>query len=293
MVRYILALLITFTVTTSLAAENLFEAYAKVLLNGEHSGYIISRYEFDAKKNQFSSVYFLKTAKNAGDITESLKATAEADLTPVSYEYTSVIGKETKTIDAKFKNGTMTAVVKTNGKVSRIEKKIPKGTFLSSFLVYVMMKSKEGLKSDSNYGYEAIAEEDGSIQKGQALVGKEEVFNGFKAFKILNTFKGEKFLSYVNDHGEVLGTNVMAQGVNSEVVATAADATKGQSVNDTLLAALFGSVPKGENNVASRAKKGLTPATTSPGKKEGIPGGEGILIKSETENTKTKKEKGN
>ncbi len=292
MVRYILALITIFTATTSFAAENLFEGYSKVLVNGQHSGYVISRYDFDSKKNQFHSAYFLKTGKGAGEITESLKAIASADLTPISYEYTSVVGKDTKTIDAKFKNGTMTAVVKTNGKISRVERKLPKGTFLSSFLVYLMLKSKDGLKSESKYEYQAIAEEDASIQKGQALVGKEETFNGFKAFKILNTFKDEKFLSYVNDRGEVLGTNVMSQGVGTEIVSNSIDATKDQPVNTALLSAIFGSVPKGENNVAARSKKGLIPATKSPGKTEGIPGGQGILIKPSSENSKSQSEEG-
>lgn len=293
MVHYMLALLITFTVTKSYAAENLFEGYSKVVVNGQHSGYVISRYEFDAKKNQFHSTYFLKTGKGAGEITESLKSIATADLTPVSYEYTSVIGRNSKTIDAKFKNSTMTAIVKTNGKISRIEKKLPKGVFLSNFLVYLMLKSKEGLKSESKYEYQAIAEEDGSLQKGQALVGKEEAFNGFTVFKILNTFKDEKFLSYVNDRGEVLGTNVMSQGVSTEIVANPSEATKGQSVNSTLLAAVFSGVPKGENNVASRGKKGLTPNPKAGGKTEGIPGGEGILIKPANDGTKMKNNEGN
>ena len=187
-----------------------------------------------------------------------MKAVATSDLTPISYEYTTIVGKDTKTIDAKFKKDVMSAVIKNNGKISRVEKKIPKGTFLSTFLVYLMMKSKDGLKSESKYEYQAIAEEDAGLEKGQALVGKEEHYNGFKAFKILNTFKNSKFLSYVNDHGEVLGTNVMSQGVSTELVATAAEATKGLPVSTTVLSAIFGSVPKGDTNIVSRTAS--TPA---------------------------------
>jgi hypothetical protein len=292
----ILALTVSFSAVTEAAPkpEMLFDGYSKVIMGGQHVGYVISRYQFDAKKNLFLSDYFLKTGKAGGEITESLKAVATADLAPVSYEYTSVIGKETKTIDAKFKNGKMSAVVKTNGKVSRIEKQIPKGTFLSTFLVYLMLKSKEGLKSESKYEYQAIAEEDGSIQKGQALVGKEEVFNGFKVFKILNTFKGSKFLSYVNDRGEVLGTSQLGQDVGTELVAHPADATKDQAVSDTLLSAIFGSVPKGDNNIAFRSAKGLTPAAPGQGKFEGAPQGQGIEIKAGgAPRTKSSPAKGN
>ncbi len=287
MVRSLCALLLLSFALQAQGADTLFEGYAKLVVNGHHVGYVISRYEFDSKKNQFASAYFLKTGKGGTEVTESLKAFATADLVPLSYEYTSVVGKDTKTIDAKFKNGTMSALVKTNGKISRVDKKIPKGTFLSTFLIYLMMKSKEGLKSESKYEYQAIAEEDASIQKGQALVGKEETYNGFKAFKILNTFKDSKFLSYVNDRGEVLGTNVIAQGVSTELVGSMAEATKDQAVSSTLLSAIFGSVPKGDNNIIARARA-VTPATKNQTKTEGVPAGEGLQIKAETDKKEEK-----
>lgn len=286
MVRFTLILSLIFS-STFAHADVLFEGYSKIMVNGQHSGYVITRYEFDPKKNQFTSSYFLRTGKNTGEITESFKAIAASDLAPISYEYTTIVGKDTKTIDAKFKKDNMSAVVKNNGKVSRIEKKIPKGTFLSTFLVYLMMKSKEGLKSDSKYEYQAIAEEDGSLEKGQALVGKEEHFNGQKAFKILNTFKNSKFLSYVNDHGEVLGTNVMSQGVSTELVATPEEATKGFPVSNAILTTVFGGVPKGDNNVVARSAS-LPKQDAMVGKKQGVPGGQGIVIKAQPEKADSK-----
>lgn len=185
----------------------------------------------------------------------------------------------------------MSAVVKTNGKISRIEKKIPKGTFLSTFLVYLMLKSKEGLKSETNYEYQAIAEEDGAIYKGQALVGKEETFNGFKAFKILNTFKDSKFLSYVNERGEVLGTNAMGQSIATELVTRPGDATANQSYSANILKTLFGMLPAGEANVKVRAQRlqerelQVPEATKQLGVPQGAPG-QNIQIKSQP----TKKE---
>lgn len=274
----------------SARADILFEGYSKILSGEDQIGYVISRYEFDAKKKTFVSTYFLKTGKGPSEITESLKAIADSELAPISYEYTSLAGKETKTIDAKFKNGNLSAVVTTNGKIQRLEKKIPKGTFLSTFLVYLMLKSKDGLKSETNYEYQAIAEEDGGIYKGQALVGKEEVFNGFKVFKILNTFKDSKFLSYVNERGEVLGTNALGQAITTELTAVPGDATANQSYSANLLKTLFGGVPAGTANVAARAKKlkedesNVAPAT----KGVGVPQGQGILIKAQPEKEETK-----
>jgi len=271
MVRTILSLLLSVAVLPSWAhAEVLFEGYAKVLSGDQHIGYIISRYEFDEKKKLFSATYFLKTNAAGSDITESLKALADSELAPISYEYTSVVGKDTKTIDAKFKNGTMTALVKASGKpVDHLEKKIPKGTFLSTFLVYLILKSKDGLKADTKYDYQAIAEEDGAIEKGTASVEKEEVHNGIKAFKISNTFKDSKFLSYVTAHGEVLGTDAVAQGVSTQLVATAAEAEGTVPVSQGLLKTIFGTIPTGQGNVVATSKPVATAspvpaATTTP-----------------------------
>lgn len=280
MVRFILILSFLATAITA-KADVLFEGYYKISAADKHVGYVISRYEFDNKKKQFIATYLLKTSGGGMDVTESLKAYSDAELGPISYEYTTVAGNESKTVDAKFKNGTMTASVKEGGKVNRIEKKIPKGTFLSTFLTYLMLKSKEGLKSETKYEYQAIAEEDASIQKGQALVNKEETFNGFKAFKILNTFKDSKFLSYVNERGEVLGINAMGQGISTELVGTPALATAGLPVSQTIVKALFGNIPAGLENIVSHAEKvkGDMKNQPAPTKQQGVPQGQGIILK--------------
>lgn len=282
MVRtYAVILLAILILPLSSHAEILFEGYSKILSGDQHIGYVVSRYEFDSKKKQFISTYLLKTGKGNNEVTESLHAVADSELAPISYEYTTLAGKEAKTIDARFKAGTLSAMVKTGGKVQRIEKKIPKGTFLSTFLVYLMLKSKDGLKSETNYEYQAIAEEDGAIYKGQALVGKEENHNGFKVFKILNTFKDSKFLSFVNERGEVLGTNAMGQNITTELVANPSDATTGQSFSSTILKTLFGNVPAGTNNVVSQNEKIKSTPSATPSKQSGVPQGEDINLKAQ------------
>jgi hypothetical protein len=259
-------------------AEVLFEGYAKILSNGSAIGYTISKYEFDAKSKKFISTYFLKTSGQGTEITESLKAFANADLAPISYAYTSIVGKETKTIDAKFTGLKMTAQVKAGGKTNTIRKDLPKGTFLSTFLVYLMLKSKDGLKTDSSYDYQAIAEEDAEVYKGQASVGKEDAYLGLKAFKVQNKFKDVRFISFVNERGEVLGTSSDAQGVSTELVADPAQATTGFPLSAGILKSLFGEVPAGKTNLVSKSAA-IQPA--NPGKQEGIPQGQGIQIKAE------------
>lgn len=292
MVRFILMVTCLFTTLTSLKvhAEILFEGYAKILSSDQHIGYVVSRYEFDNKKKRFTSTYFLKTGKGPTEVTESLKATADAELTPIAYEYTTLANKDVKTIDAKVKNGVLTATIKNGGKIQRVEKKLPKGTFFSTFLVYLMLKSKDGLQPETNYEYQAIAEEDAAIYKGQALVGKQELYKGFSVFKILNTFKDVKFLSYVTERGEVVATNAMAQDIISELVAVPTDATMNQSYSSAILKTLFGNIPEGTANVAARAVKlkESESQAPAPGKQLGVPQGQGIIIKAQPEKSESK-----
>lgn len=257
-----LALLINLITPSTHASDVLFEGYYKILSADQHIGYVINQYKFDPKKKQFQSTYLIKTGKGNLETTESLKAFADEKLNPLSYEYTSLNSKESKLIDMKFKGLQMTGTIKQGNKISRIDQKIQKGTFLSTFLVYLMLKSPEGLKTDTNYSYEAVAEEEGKVVKGQALVGKEQDYNSTKALKVLNTFNDIKFLSFVNDRGEIVATNSLGQGIATELVSDSKEAIGDFSVNSSLLKTLFGAVPLGKENVLS--KKRTSPPATVP-----------------------------
>lgn len=269
----------------------LFEGYSKIVNGGVHIGYIVSRYEFRPKDQRFYSTYYLKTGPLGSDITESLQAVADKKLTPISYQYTSIVGKEVKTIDAKFEKRKMTAIVKTTpekgpAKVVTVREDLPKGSFLSTFLVYLMLKSKEGIQTDSKYEYKAIAEEDAKVIAGEALVGKQEKYNGFQTFKIFNRFKDARFVSYVTDRGEVLATSSPATGVSTELVAKPSDATGNFPVSTPILKNLFREVPLGINNAVSkklRLDSMMAPPAPPNPKQEGVPQNQGIVIKASTD----------
>jgi hypothetical protein len=282
--RLLLSLVLIFT-GASLKAEVLFEGYSKVLSGGVHVGYVINRYEFDSKKKQFISTSFLKTNDAGGGITESLQAYAGEDLRPISYNYTTLVSGQPKTIDAKFEKGKLLATVHDGGKDQKIVKDIPKGSFLSTFLAYVMLKSPQGLKPDTKYEYQAIAEEDAALVKGIAFVKSFEDFGGLKAMKVLNEFKNSKFISYVNEKGEVLSTRSPIQGIATELVPLPSMATMNMQIPTALLKKLFGDVPLGQKNEVSKAhhEGKLTPSpepTKKPAtKQEGVPPGKGLHLK--------------
>lgn len=245
-------------------AEILFEGYSKILSGGVHVGYVVARYEFDNQKKIFTATSFLKIQQLNGGITESIKATASEDLKPLSYSYTALVGATTKVIDAKFEKNKMVATVKEGGKVVKVSNDLPKGIFLSSFLGYVILKSPQGLKAETKYEYQAIAEEDAKIEKGIAVVKNAEPYSGIKAFRILNDFKGTKFVSYMTEKGEVLSTKSPAQSIATELVATAAEATAKFNVSQALLSSLFGGIPEGKENAMTRAALNSATSTAPP-----------------------------
>ena len=291
--------------------EVLFEGYSKIISSGVHVGYTIQRYEFDSKKKEFSTISIVHTGKDAGNITESLTARSNMTLQPVSYQYTSIVAGKAKTIDAVFKQGQMTATIRDDKTPSVIKKKIDPGVILSSFLAYLMLQGKVGLKPGTNYGYNAIAEEDATVASGTAFIEKEEQMNGISTFKVTNSFKGATFESYVTFKGEVIATRSPKEKLSTELVATMQEATAGQSFNNASVRALFGETPQGTENAIARKASSIpkskladsTPTTATPKasaskqkildaepdpgaespKKSGVPPGKGIISKPETQ----------
>lgn len=301
----ILLFIAVFCITTK--AETLFEGYAKVISDGSHVGFFISKYEVDNKKKQWIAKTYLKTNAQAGNINERLTAVASDDMTPISYVYTSMTGEVdkknavTKTIDAQFKKGKMTATITETGKpVQKISKDIPKGVFLSSFLVYVMGKSPKGLVVDTKYDYQAIAEEDASIEKGMAFIKNQEDFLGQKVFRILNDFKKNQFISYVNEKGEILSTRSPAIGISTELVAQPSIALGNLSMSAVIVKSIFGEIPLGINNEVARLfqeqkkPKDTAAAPANPsvgqGKQEGVPPKKGLILKTQSQPTKPETE---
>lgn len=297
--KYVFLFLYLFCSQSFAEVTILFDGYSKVLSGSVHIGYVVNRYEFDNKKNQFISTYFIKTNELGGNLTESLKAYATKDMKPLSYQYTTLLGKQTKTVDAKFDKNKILATITDGTKVEKINKVMDKGVFLSTFLAYTMLKSPKGFQVDTQYNYEAVAEEDALITKGVAIIKNQEMYNGNKVYKVINEFKDSKFVSYVNERGEVYATKSPAQSISTELVAQPSEATNNMSIPIPLLKALFGEVPTGQNNELSKLRNAGAPkiapqATTDtaagqapvspsptliPGKQIGIPTNKGLQLK--------------
>lgn len=245
-----LALTITL-VSTIGQATVLQEGWYKIISGGQHVGFIALRYEFNESKKQFVATSFTQTNPMAGNIKESLVATSAQNLDPVSYQFTSTIGQLVKTIDAAFSKGVMSAKVSEAGKTESVQNKIQKGTFLSQFLIYLILQNPKGMKVGNKFAYTAISEEDTKIQNGEAYVSAIEKVNGIDAYKILNDFKGAKYISFVTPKGIMLLTKDPVKSLSTELVASADEATKGFDVNKKTLTLLFKNLPASALPVAT------------------------------------------
>lgn len=260
MVAMLQLLLVTSVCLLSTArAEVMFEGYSTVRSGEKQIGYVVQRYEFDAGKKKFTSTYYLKTNKEGGDITESLKAQCNDKFQPLNYQYTTKVGETIKTVDAKFKGKTMTATVGDGKTEKKSTSKVEDGVFLSTFVGYLMLQN--GYKVGKSFKYRAIAEEDAKIEDGTATIKTEQKLNGQTVYIIANRFKGADFTSLVNAKGEVFKTESPLQNISTELKASKEDATSGFTLPPDTLKTLFGQVPDGKKN--SLVAQNSNPATTA------------------------------
>lgn len=302
-------------------AEIIFEAYYKIFLSDLPVGYSVERYEFDKKKSEFVATTYTKIKMADKDTSESIKARANAKLTPLSYEYTyasvdpKTQEKSYKNIKATIMKDVLKAKVLEGKREYDITKSLAKGTYLSVFLPFAILNSKDGLKVDKHYSYQAISEETAEPHPGEAYVKSKEDFDGISAFKILNKYDKDQFISIMTASGDMLEVRMPTSQLKLKMVATQAEAVDQFQFSSSNMALLFGSVPAGKDNalykkqaapgaksleevlgsdvdekntqpnaekkkVQANKKSQVLPAPGENLKQSGVSGGQGIMVKS-------------
>ncbi len=236
--------------THTASAEVLFEGYFKVSQFKKHIGFYILKQEIDAKNKQFKTTSFMKLGKNGFDLTESLQAISTTDFLPISYTYLATDGKKSTSIDATFKNLKMTGFLTENGEKKKLTGSIPKGSFLSSSLYYMMLNSKDGLKTGATFEFTAVAEERADALKGTATVDKKMVSEGaLQLLRIKNNFAGSEYENLITPRGENYSANTPATGIDTILVKNSEEAVQGIKVSASTLEKIFGQVPQGKTNI--------------------------------------------
>jgi hypothetical protein len=274
------------------AQELLFEGYYKISQNKKHIGYQIQRYE--VLPNGFiKHTAYTQIETPAGITRESLTSQSTETLKPVSYSYTSLGGGQSLTIDAESlasQSNSEKLVLKikksTSGKMQTQELAVPAGGFLSNLLVYAILKSPEGLKTGTTYSYQTLAEEKAQIIGGKAQVSEETLFRDrIPSLVVTNDFEGVKYRSFVTARGEVLETSATSLGIQVSLVPTREEAIGQVPFAENIIKALFGQIPKGEQNIAYQAlQKGTWPKEPDAKKsdwtkQQGVPPGKGLHLK--------------
>lgn len=251
-------LLLFFSPGPLFAAETMFEGYYRYEHEGKHIGYSILRYSYDPKEQNFEVHSFVRVKLGDQVLQESLKGKANAKFHPLSYQYTGQVGDNVKMIDATFKGEIMTLKINDAKKLRNETHKVPKGTFLVSFLPYLLLKQK--LELNEAFKYSAIAEEEGNSYWGKAWLTGKEVKPGMILFTISNKYNNEEFISTLavvkdpkdalkNVRGEAFSVNTPSKNIKARLVASANQATEGQLVPNKILLTLFGGIPTGKINM--------------------------------------------
>lgn len=244
-------------------AETIFEGYYKITMAGSPIGYLIQRYDLNPKEKQFVSTYYMYTKTAEATSVESLKATATSTLEPISYQYTSLSGKTSKVTDAVVttnKNKKRHLLLKTiinGGKATTKDITLGDNTFFSTFLSHLMLNDPKGIQVGNKFSYEAVLEEDGTVEKGEVYVKSEEKEKGISAFRLLNTIKKgkrdeEQFISTVNIKGEALKTHVPVVDLVAELMSDPKEAHKNMEFNSSTIKLLFGNIPEGKINMLNK-----------------------------------------
>lgn len=242
--------LILISLSLPLKADVLFEGYYKVTQFKKHIGFLVLRHEIENKSGNFKTTSFIKLGKAGFDMTESYQAVSTGDLAPLSLNYLAVGNQKTKTINVTFKNQKMTGTAVEDGKTIKVDEKTPKGIFLSSALYYLMLKSKDGLKTDTKFDYSAITEESPMVMTSTVSVDKKMVTQGKQQLlKINNRFAGSDYDNLVTPRGEVVSAVTPSTSIETELVKDKNEATEGVKISAGTLEKIFGNVPAGNVNL--------------------------------------------
>lgn len=250
-------------------AKPVQEGWYKVSIGAQHAGFFVQRIEFDGAKKTWSMTTYLKTSALGGNLVESVQSTSGKDLNPISYLYASQSPNEAKTMSAELKGKKIQIKTTIGEKTETRDIEYKPGVFWSSALLYVMLNSKDGLKVGNSFSYDAVAEEDGKVYTGTAVVSGEEEFRGVKCFKILNTFKGAKYVSIVSEAGVIYSMRHPLDGLEVVMVDGKETAAGSITVSESIMKTLFGSEPVKsmlpELKQAPQSAPGkLTPAEGAP-----------------------------
>lgn len=243
-------------------AKPLFEGYYKVTIGENHIGYLIQRFDLNSQNKTFENTYYMHMVIGGVTSIESLQASCDLNFKPIKYKYTSLDDKKAIAIDAVTRGKRMSVKVIENKKARVRDVRLDDQAFFVSFLNYMMLKHPKGLQIGNKYEYAAVAEEDGGLAKGIAWIKERVSEMGMDTYRILNTYKGDKFVNWVNDKGESIKTYVPKIQLTAELVRSQQEATGSIPFNDKTVRLLFGSIPRGQiNQLAKMPRSKAKPAT--------------------------------
>jgi hypothetical protein len=269
------------------APKAIVNGWHKVLVNGNHAGYLIQDFAFDQKSKQFVATSFSRIQLPGQEIVRSLKAFSNDKLSPVAYQYTEKSGTSTKLVDAVIDKEVLTAKFTINGKEEAPRQfKLQKGAIHGIFLYLLMITNKTGVKKGTYLSYVAISEDTATPHVGAVDVVDLETVDGLETIKITNTYNNSKTVENITPTAQIVRTKDPFSNIETRLVASQAEAVGGLPFSAESIKILFGQVPK-ESFPKPIASTAIEPSSQNPlPKGVGAPPAKGMGPKSEQKKSK-------
>jgi len=255
------------------------EGWYKVLMSGEHQGYMVERTNYDPSTKLYTVNTFLRTHPKSGNASESTSAVfhgAEKNFAPVSSKYIWLGGDSARTVEAKYNGRIVSAIInqhnnkkplsftkelQSDGRKSEDAKEKAQPDLILAAAVRMRIflgpeSLKSGIKVGQRFDFDAIAEE-GAKSNGDSQ-GYYDTLNvypykvqivdlanegGFETFRFVTSYLGQESVSYYTLTGDLVRVSVPQKGIEIVRVDSEASAVYGLPKSEKSLKEQFGTVP--------------------------------------------------
>ncbi len=234
-------------------AEITFEGIFKIEKNKSHIGYAIQRVEIDDTKKRSITLY-IKTMKSGKTETTISRSYSDEEFLPLNSLFSSDETGVHESINSAF--GGPSTIVNTNFDKSKANSRkdelpAPEGTFLSSFLFYIVDLTKLDIGVVKNY--EAFSEEDGRYSWGKLKLVSRKSFGDKKVLQLDDFFAGESIENFVLSNGDPIGARSDFNKIVTYITSKT-EAVKDFDFPQVELTEIFKDLPEGTKNPVIQGK---------------------------------------
>lgn len=242
--------MLVFIAFSWLWSQVFFEGYMKLTEFGKHVGFSVTRAE--QQKDRFRISYLLQFQNQSNFVIEAYVTLSDLSGKPLEIRYLSETNQQKKGYKAKYlKDDLWEYEPLEPGPKKILKKKLsaqgiskPTELFFSSSLNWILTRLPLFQQNHVTFEYQAIEEESFEPVQAKLQILDWENYQGLRVKRILNYWKGVKFVALITAEGVPVFVEAPTLGLQS-VLTSKAVATKGFPLMSSVFEPIFGSIPTG------------------------------------------------